>query len=183
VPDFTPPESIEAVFARRLRALRGDTKQVDLAAAMTDFGVPVASETISRLETGNRGFDLLMWLAAAHALSVPALALITDDDPDAPVLIGHTLVSSEQVWALATNGTLDPTAPERRPRHDPTQRLEQVEGDLAALTRRVEGQFGYTSTLDDFRARLRVLEQHAFGVAAEDYDGTGSYYDQEDTDQ
>ncbi len=93
-------------FGENLRQLRRDMRgmgQAELAQRVSDLGVPLRVNSISRLENGTRVADVPELLALAVALDVtPNRLLLTADATDEPVgLTPNLSVTARCAWKWA----------------------------------------------------------------------------------
>ncbi|WP_309082318.1 helix-turn-helix transcriptional regulator [Zhihengliuella sp.] len=78
------PESLKAVFARRLRQERvaARVSQAELARRISErLGIVVDGSAITRIENQGRSFKLEEAVAAAQALGVPLAVLVSGKSP------------------------------------------------------------------------------------------------------
>jgi hypothetical protein len=86
------PLTIQAVVGRRLRSVRGDRKQEELARAMQDLGLDWDRSTVAALEIGRRALrlDELLLVCVAYETS---LAALLEGEPTEMAMLGPRTVS------------------------------------------------------------------------------------------
>lgn len=89
-----------AANVRRLREAK-ELRLVDLSERMTEVGVPMTVNTLSKIELGRRAVDVDDLVALALGLRTsPNRLLLGDDEDDVVLTPSHTL-SPEAAWAWA----------------------------------------------------------------------------------
>ena len=87
---FEDTRPASEVLRLRIRACREEKgwKQVNLADAMTDVGVPLTGDKVSKIETGTRSVSYDELLAFAYVLDVPLAELMSPPEGAPPIRAG-----------------------------------------------------------------------------------------------
>ena len=96
---FEDTQPASEVLRRRLREFR-EAKEISqraLANAMTEVGVPLTVDKVSKIETGARRVRYDELLAFAHVLNVPLARLMSPQDGEPPIRAGGTGLERHEV--------------------------------------------------------------------------------------